>query len=160
MDGNMKVKIVSQVNGNVGIYLPNLKFSRDLVTKGQFVMMPSDILEEAMFDPGFRNMVETGVIYIDNLEAAKELGLEEEDAEEPTRYKRFTEFEIKRLVNSASAEELREALENMPKEQRRELGDWAITLRMRDSEKVAIVKEFLNLDVDKGIYLDKLSQEG
>jgi hypothetical protein len=93
-----------------------LKFSRDLVTKGQFVVMPGDMLEEAMFDPGFRSMVETGIIYIDNLEAAKELGLEEEDAEEPTRYKRFTEFEIKRLVNSASAEELREALENMPKE--------------------------------------------
>ena len=160
MDGNMKVKIVSQVNGNVGIYLPNLKFSRDLVTKGQFVVMPGDMLEEAMFDPGFRSMVETGVIYIDSLEAAKELGLEEEDAEEPTRYKRFTEFEIKRLVNSASAEELREALEIMPKEQQRELGDWAITLRMRDSEKVAIVKEFLNLDVDKGIYLESLSQEG
>ena len=160
MDGNTKVKIVSQVNGNVGIYLPNLKFQRNLQTRGQFVMMDAETLEEAMFDPGFKNMVDTGIIYIDNLEAAKQLGLEDEDAEEPTRYKRFTEFEIKRLVNSASAEELREALENMPKEQQRELGDWAITLRMRDSEKVAIVKEFLNLDVDKGIYLESLSQEG
>lgn len=160
MDGKDKIKIVSQVNGNVGIYLPNLKFQRDLVTKGQFVMMDRDVLEEAMFDPGFKNMVEAGIIYIDNLQAAKELGLEDDDAEEPTRYRSYTELEIKKLVNSATAAELREAMEKMPKEQQRELGDWAITLRMRDKEKVDIVKEFLNLDVDKGIYLDAMSQEG
>lgn len=159
MDGNTKVKIVSQVNGNVGIYLPNLKFQRNLQTRGQFVMMDAETLEEAMFDPGFKNMVDTGIIYIDNLEAAKHLGLEDEDAKEPTRYKRYTEVELKKLVDSASADELREALEAMPKEQQRELGDWAITLRMRDVKKIKILKEYLNLDVDKGIYLDSLSRE-
>lgn len=160
MDGKKKVKIISQVSGRVGLYLPNLHFQRDLVAKGQFVTIDREILEEAMFDPGFKNMVDTGIIYIDDLETAKELGLEDADAKVPTQYKRYTEYEIKKLVNDASAEELREAILNMPKEQQRELCDWTITLRMRDIEKVAVIKELLNLDVDKGIYLDKLSQEG
>jgi hypothetical protein len=63
MDGK-KIKVISQVDGTVGVQLPNLNFSREWLTKGQVVMFPSEIMEEAMYDPGFKSMIDQGILYI------------------------------------------------------------------------------------------------
>jgi hypothetical protein len=47
----------------------------------------------------------------------------------------------------------------MPQEQGRELCDWAITLRLRDPDKIDLLSKQYHVDIDKGIYRDKLSQE-
>ena len=159
MDGKEKIKVISQVNALVGVSLPNWHFQREWTKKGQSTLIPYEILEEAMFDNGFKNMIEQGVLYIDNIQAAKELGLEVEDAVEPTNYKKYTDEELKRLINVASVKDFQSALEVMPSEQKKELYDWAVTLRMREPEKVKLMKQALGLDVDKAIYMDVLSKE-
>lgn len=158
MDGK-KIKVISQVDGTVGVFLRNLNFSREWTVKGQVVMFPSEIMEEAMYDPGFKNMVDRGVLYIQDLQTAKDLGLEDEDAKVPTRYKRYTEVELKKLIVSASAEDFVKALATIPEEQGRELCDWAITLRLRDDVKIKALEDRYHINIDKGIYRDKASQE-
>lgn len=154
-----KIKIINQVNGLVGVSLPNLNFTREWLTKGQIVTMPYDILEEAMFDPGFKNMIDQGILYIDDLEAAKSLGYEDEEVKVPTKYQRFTEQKLKDLILNSSFENFEKTFKKIPSEQRQELCDWAVTLRLRDPQKIAFLKENMNFDVDRGIYLDKLAQE-
>lgn len=158
MDGK-KIKVISQVDGTVGVFLQNLGFSREWTVKGQVVTFPAEIMEEAMYDPGFKNMVESGVLYIQDPQTAKDLGLEDEDAKIPTRYKRYTETELKRLIVSAPIEEFLETLEVLPEEQGRELCDWAITLRLRDDKKIEALENRFHVNIDKGIYRDKASQE-
>lgn len=157
MDG--KVKVISQADGMVGVYLKNLNFSREWMAKGQVVTFPKDVLEEAMFDPGFKSMIEQGILFIDDLAAAKDLGLEDEEAEVPTRYRTYSNEELKALVTRATFDEFLTAMETLPAEQVRELCDWAITLRMRSADKIAYLKEHFHFDVDKGIYLDNQAKE-
>lgn len=158
MDGK-KIKVISQVDGTVGVQLPNLNFSREWLTKGQVVMFPSEIMEEAMYDPGFKSMIDQGILYIQDLQTAKDLGLEDAAATTPTKYIRYTEADLKQLILKASVEEFKAALEKMPQEQGRELCDWAITLRLRDPDKIDLLSKQYHVDIDKGIYRDKLSQE-
>ena len=158
MDGK-KIKVISQVDGTVGVFLQNLGFSREWTVKGQVVTFPSEIMEEAMYDPGFKNMIDSGVLYIQDLQTAKDLGLEDEDATEPIRYKRYTDVELKKLIVAAPIEEFIEAVNTIPEEQGRELCDWAITLRLRDEKKIEALENRFHVNIDKGIYRDKASQE-
>ena len=47
----------------------------------------------------------------------------------------------------------------LPEEQGRELCDWAITLRLRDDKKIEALENRFHVNIDKGIYRDKASQE-
>ena len=159
MDKNKKIKVISQIDGHVGVYLPNLNFSREWLAKGQIVNIPYEILEEAMFDPGFKNMIDLGILFIDDLDSAKELGLEDETVEVATNYKSYNELELKNLINKASNEDFETELKKMPKEFSHQLAEWAITLRLRDDTKIQLLKKYTGIDIDKGINLSKALED-
>jgi len=75
-----KIKVISQYNGRCGIDNADLHISRRWPARGSHVMFDKEVLEELMYDPSFRNMIEEGYLYIEDLDFKKELGIEEEDA--------------------------------------------------------------------------------
>ena len=78
-----KIKIVSTVGNRVIVEVPELRFSRTWPMAGSSVSVDKEVLEDLMYDIGFRNMIESGMLYIQDMETKKELGLEPEDAVEP-----------------------------------------------------------------------------
>lgn len=70
MDAEYKVKVSSQCNAHVSITVPNRNFVRNWAKKGQTISIPFEILEEALFDEGIKNMLDLGILHIDDLKAA------------------------------------------------------------------------------------------
>ena len=79
-----KIKVISAYNGRCGIDNADLRISRRWPARGSVVTFSKEQIEELMFDPAFRNMVNEGILYIEDMEVKKEIGLEEEDATSPT----------------------------------------------------------------------------
>ena len=80
---NKKVMIENCVNHEVGIVLPELGIRRTWERKGAKKSIDLSLLREAMYEPGVEYMFTSGMLYIDDLEVKKELGLEPEDATAP-----------------------------------------------------------------------------
>ena len=78
-----KVKIISKYSGSILVKIPDLNFRRELIARGSSFTVDSELLQEMMYDYGFRYMIESGMLYIDDLQVKKDLGLEPEDATEP-----------------------------------------------------------------------------
>ena len=57
-----KVKVTSMVKGIVGVSLPQLRFKREWPMMGAAIPIDFEILQEAIFDPGFKHMLEQGIL--------------------------------------------------------------------------------------------------
>ena len=79
-----KIKVICAVGHRCGIDNADLHISRRWAGRGAVVTFTKEQIEELMFDPAFRNMVEDGMLYIDDMEVKKEIGVEPEDAKTPT----------------------------------------------------------------------------
>lgn len=159
-----KVRIRSTANATVGISLPEYRFSRTWPSKGTQVLMDKELLEEAMSRPGVQYLFDQGILYIDDMEVKKELGLEPEDAEEPTRIIIPDDKMVKRLLTVAPSYELKKTLETLPTEQINEFAQRAIESGDISLERSEIIKEIarkrgLSIDVAKAITLNKQAKE-
>ena len=77
------VIVTNMINGNISIKKPHLGLNRQWQRFGQKMRIPFDILEEALWDEGVRNLFSTGYLYIENLQDKIDLGLEPEGVKEP-----------------------------------------------------------------------------
>ena len=65
------VKITSKHSGPILVKIPDLNFRREWMNRGSSVMVDSEKLEEMMYDPGFRYMIESEKAYtLRNMRAA------------------------------------------------------------------------------------------
>ena len=62
------VIVTNMINGNISIKKPHLGLNRQWQRFGQKMRIPFDILEEALWDEGVRNLFSTGYLYIENLQ--------------------------------------------------------------------------------------------
>lgn len=77
-----KVKVESMVKYPVVISLPDFRFNRTFNKELQSTLMDFEIVEEALQRPGFRKIVENGILKITNKQDRIDLGLESEDADD------------------------------------------------------------------------------
>lgn len=161
---NDKVKVISTAKATVGITLPEYKFSRTWAKKGAQVLIDKELLEEAMYQPGVKYLFEQGLLYIEDMEVKKELGLEPIDAEEPTEIVIPDSKMVKRLLTVAPVSELKVALEKLPTEQVKEFAQQAIELgdisleRSNVIQKVARTKG-IEIDIVRAIRLNEQAKE-
>lgn len=154
-----KICVVSTVNGNIGINLPHLNYRKDWPRKGAKVMIKKEILEEALYDPGVEYMLNNGMLYIEDLEAKKALGLEPEDADEPENIIVLTEKQMKRYLTVAPARELKEVLSKLSPEQRKNFVDFAIDNNITAVDKCEMLQEATGVDVLNAIILKRKQEE-
>lgn len=159
-----KVKVVSTANATVGISLPEYNFRRTWPSKGTKVLIDRELLEEMMTRPGVQYLFEQGVLYIEDMQIKKDLGLEPIDAEEPTKIIVPDEQMVKRLITVAPVHELKAALKKLPTEQINEFASYAIKYGDISLERSDVIKESaasrgLDIDVAQSIKLNKLAKE-
>lgn len=154
-----KIKIISKHNGPVTVVMPELRFSREWMNKGASVSVEKETLEELLYDNGFRYMIDTGMLYIEDLEIKKELGLEPEDAKEPVNIILLTDAEKKRMMTVLPLIEFKAKLKTLGYEQLQDLADYAIENELGDYQKSEAIKAVCGKDILTAIRLNREDKE-
>lgn len=154
-----RVKIINMVDHIVHVGSDELRFNRTWPRKDAVVMVDSELLNELMYDPGFEYMIRTGILYIEDMDVKKELGLEPEDATEPENIIVLNDAQRKDMMIKIPVKEFDEKVHKLGKEQQKALVDYAIEHRYGDFEKSKILKELTGRDVVKAIQLAIQNEE-
>lgn len=154
-----RVKIISQHNGPVSVIVPELRFSREWMSKGATIPVKRETLEELMYDPGFKYMIDTGMLYIEDMQVKKDLGIEPEDAEEPVNIIILTDKEKERMMTVLPLIEFKIKLKTLNYEQLQDLADFAIRHELSDFQKAEEIKKACGKDIINAIRLNREDKE-
>lgn len=155
-----KVVVKSTVNGRVGITLPDYRFKQEWNRKGAKANIDKQILNDIMFEPGVDYMFKTGILYIENMETKKELGLEPQDAKEPENIIVLDENQMKRQLSLVPFHEFKTTMEKLSKEQRMNLVQFAVQQEILPSmEKTDLLQKATGVDIVSAIRLNRANKE-
>lgn len=155
-----KIKVISAYDGRCGIDNVGLHISRRWQGRGDSVVFTREQIEELQFDTAFMNMVREGILYIDDMEIKKEIGIEPDDAEEPTLIL-LDEKTLRRLWKDMPLAQFKLETKSLTKPQLQSLADYAIYHGSDGSiEKATYLTTISGQNILKGIELEKQSQEG
>lgn len=155
-----KVTVVSTVDAQVGINNPELRFKADWIGKGMKHKIDKEILEGLMFDPGVEYMFTNGILYIDDMDAKIDLGIEAEGTTEPTNVIVWDEDTIKKYINVKPLHEFKADFDKLSKEQKLEVAHYMVKNQMVGSmDKSEYVQEKTGVDVITAVRLDKAAKE-
>ena len=148
-----KIKVISAFDGRCGIDNSDLHISRRWPARGSVVTLDREILEELMYDDAFKNMVEDGTLYIEDMEVKKDLGIEPEDAKTPTIIY-LSDKELERYWKIMPLAQFKVEINKLKKAQVDSLVDYAIKHGEDGSiTKANFLTELTGRNVLKGIEL-------
>ena len=154
-----KIKVISAVNHRCGIDNADLHISRRWPGRGSVVTFDKEQIEELMFDPSFQNMVNEGMLYIDDMEVKKEIGVEPEDATTPTIIL-MDEKQLERFWKNMPINQFKLETKNLTKSQLTSLARYAMSHGDAGSiEKANYLTEISGFQILKGIDFNKTAKE-
>ena len=154
-----RVVIENLTNGSVGIHVPELRLKRRWERKGVKKIIPFDVLQEALYDPGVEYMFTQGILYIDDMKTKQDLGLEPEEATVPENVIILTDAQKKRYLTVAPLKDLKEIVQKLSHEQVLDLVDFAIANELIDIDKDNFLKKITNVDIVSAIQLNRQSKD-
>lgn len=156
----MKVNIISKVKHSVLVKVPYAQFMREWPYEGASIPVEKEILEQLMVHPGFKYMIDNGILYIEDMETKKELGIEPQEATEPVNVIVLNDKDRRKYLTAMPVDEFKEKITHIRREQLDQLIDYAIANRLVDYEKVRILKDLTGRDIIKAVELsDKAKEE-
>ena len=155
-----KIRVISKHQGPISVNISDLRFKREWPNKGASVLIEKEILEEMMYDSGFKYMIDTGMLHIEDLEVKKELGLEPEDATEPVNIIVLSDNDMKRMMTAMPQFEFDAKLKTLNYEQMLALADFAIKNELGDFGKCDAIKKACGKDILTAIKLNREDKEG
>lgn len=158
MDTKDVVKIKSLTNGQLNIILPELKYKRTFEKKGVIKPMPVEVLQEAIWDPGFSYILTHGMIEILDKEICQELGItvtttvedfvkEKANPENEDVVLLLDDNQKKRYLTVAPIPELKAVLKKLTADQKKDLAEFAIENKYLDFERADVIKEATKIDI-------------
>ena len=153
------VTVISTVNGVVGIYLPDLRFKKEWTRKGQRQKIDKDLLQDIMYDPGSEYMFRTGMLYIEDMDIKKEIGLEPEDATEPVNIIVLDEKQLNRYLTVMPLHEFKENVKKLSIEQAKNLVDYAVQKESITFDKAEFLEKITGLNAMTMIQLNRKNKE-
>ena len=143
------VNIKSTVKALVSINVPTLNLRRSWPKKGAIQKIPFDVLEQAYFEPGVEYLFKTGVLYIEDMEVKRALGLEDPETKVPTAIIDLTDDYMKKLLTATPLKDFREEVEKLSHEQIKELVQFAVEIGVTDYHRCKLLQEKTGFDVMK-----------
>ena len=153
------VTVVSTVNGLVGIYLPDLRFKKEWTRKGQKQKIDKELLQDIMYDPGSEYMFRTGMLYIEDMDIKKEIGLEPEEATEPVNIIVLDEKQLNRYLTVMPLHEFKENVKKLSIEQAKNLVDYAVQKESITFDKAEFLEKVTGLNAMSMIQLNRKNKE-
>lgn len=153
------VTVISTVNGVIGIYLPDLRFKKEWTRKGQRQKIDKDLLQDIMYDPGSEYMFRTGMLYIEDMDIKKEIGLEPEEATEPVNIIVLDEKQLNRYLTVMPLHEFKENVKKLSIEQAKNLVDYAVQKETITFDKAEFLEKVTGLNAMSMIQLNRKNKE-
>ena len=153
------VTVISTVNGVVGIYLPDLRFKKEWTRKGQKQKIDKELLQDIMYDPGSEYMFRTGMLYIEDMDIKKEIGLEPEEATEPVNIIVLDEKQLNRYLTVMPLHEFKENVKKLSIEQAKDLVDYAVQKETITFDKAEFLEKVTGLNAMSMIQLNRKNKE-
>ena len=155
-----KIRVISKHQGRISQKNSDQRFKREWPNTGASVLIEKETLEEMLYDSGFKYMIDTGMLYIEDLEVKKELGLEPEDATEPVNIIVLNDNDMKRMMTAMPQFEFDAKLKTLNYEQMLALADFAIKNELGDFGKCDAIKKACGKDILTAIKLNREDKEG
>lgn len=154
-----KVKLISKVNERVYIEGLDGRIKHHFMGKNSVYAVEKEDLEQLLYEPGIDYMIRSGMLYIEDMDVKKELGLEPEDATEPVNIIVLDDTQRRRYMTVMPLHDFKEAIEKLSYEQLQQLADFAIANRLADLEKCKIIKKICGRDIIRAIQLHDADTE-
>lgn len=159
MDNN-KIYVESMVNHPISILMPGTFTWKRWQKKGAKVSFNKEELAEAYFDPGIEYMFTHGVLYTEDMDFKKEIGLEPEDAKEPVNVIKLEDSFIKRMISFMPLTDFESELEKLSFDQRKMLVEYVIKhpteLKL---DRTDLIDKKCGVHILKAIELKKQAEE-
>lgn len=156
---NKKVVITNQSNSRVGINIPDLRFKRVWEKKNAKITVDMDILREIIYDTGVSYMFEQGILFIEDMQAKIELGLEPEEAKVPVNIIKLDDAALKRALGPMIISDFKKFFEPLSEEQKHQVAEYAIAHECTDFSKAEIIQKAIGINVISAIQLNRQNQE-
>ena len=154
-----KVNVTSTAIGEVSVFQPSIPFRMSWPAKGSTRAIEEEIIEQLLYTPGFKRMIDAGVLYIEDMEEKKKLGIEPEDATEPVNVIVLKDMDKNKYLKMYSPDKFKEEIKKLSHEQLIDLADYAIDNKIADFDKSEILEELCGKNIIKGIQLAKANKE-
>lgn len=146
VNANKKVEVRNTISAKVGFKTPAGR-SMDFGQRGARRTLPFEELEQSYYEPGVEYLFRHGILYIEDMDVKKALGLEEEDATQPTNVVVLTNKEMEELLKESPVKEFNETLVSMSKEQKTNLAQYAIETEIDNMRKGRALQDATGIDV-------------
>ena len=143
---NRQVIIKNMYDSVVSVVKPEYGIQRKWNKMGQAMAIPYDIVEQLLWDRGFRNLIDSGILYIEDMKTKIDLGLEPEGATKPVNIRTLSDEDKKNLWNAPIAE-FKKEIGDLPKIQVDALVEYAIINDIVDAAKCNYIKEVTGKDI-------------
>lgn len=157
---NKQVLIKSNTMSTVGITKRELGVNKTWDRYGVVRSIDLDVMKELMYENGVAQLFTDGYLVIDDMEIKKELGLEPEDAKEPTNIIILTETQKENLLKNKPFVEFKKALEDLTYNQVLEIAEFGIAKEIMISyDKNQYLLDRVNKNVLECIKNQQLAKE-
>ena len=147
MQSTRMVTFKNMTHGTFIINEPAYGVRRVFNSKGATQTIPFEIVEQLLWSAGFRNAIDNGMIYIENMQDKIDLGLEEPEATEPTNIKILSPEKMEKILRTNDMDEFARELNGCSIEQIRLLAEYAADHNYTEIGKVDAIKQITGLDV-------------
>lgn len=141
------VNIRSTSTGTVTVHEPAYNIHRVFPSYGSVQKIPFETVEQLLWSNGFKNLLQKGFLYIDDMQDKIDLGLEDPDTKKPTRLKTLNDGQILTLLKVKTLDEFKTEIEGLPSEQVKRIVDYAVDNSIVDMEKIDYLKELTGQDI-------------
>ena len=153
---NRQVKITSNIDATVVVNDPQMRFERTWERKGVVRAIDFNTLQELCYNPGTFGIFQRGILYIDDMEVKRELGLEPYDAEQPVNVIVLNDQQRQRYLKFAPIQDLKDVCAKLSNDEINNLVDYAIDNEIIDMDKCNYLKSLTGRDIMKTIELSRL----
>jgi predicted nucleotide-binding protein (sugar kinase/HSP70/actin superfamily) len=155
-----KVNVTSTTIGEVSVFQPSIPFRASWPSKGSTRAIEEEIIEQLLYTPGFKYMIDTSMLYIEDMAAKKKLGIEPEDATEPVNVIVLSDADKNKYMKVYPLEKFKTEIKKLSREQIIDLADYAIENKITDFDKSEVIEKACGKNIIKGIQLAKQNKEG
>lgn len=147
MNKDGKVIFQSMCSGTLIVHEPAYGVHVEFPGRGAVQAIPMETVKQLLWRQGFKNIVTSGLLYINDMDDKIELGLEDPDTKVPTKIKVFTPEQILTLLKVKSYEDFVKEIDSAPVEQANAVVDYAVENSILDTPKIEYLKKVTNRDV-------------
>lgn len=140
------VMIKSMYDAVISVIKPEYGVQRKWQKVGQVIGLPFETVEQLLWDRGFRNLIDSGMLYIEDMKTKIDLGLEPEGADKPVNIRSLNEQDMKNLW-SAPITVFKKEIGELPKIQVDALIEYAIKHDIADAAKCIYIKQITGKDI-------------